>query len=61
MVGVNKDIAAHLRENPDLTQMLNIHCICHSLALACADSSSQLTVIKDFEDVFIQLLTFFKN
>ena len=55
MVGVNKVIAAHLRENPDLTQMLNIHCICHSLALACADSSSQLTVIKDFEDVFIQL------
>ena len=51
MTGVNNDVPAHLRENQDLTRILNIHCICHRLVLAYADSSSQLTVLKDFEDV----------
>ena len=41
--------------------MLNIHCICHRLELACADFSYQLAVLKDFEDVLIQLWAFFKN
>ena len=41
--------------------ILNIHCICHRLALACANSSIQLTVLKDFEDVLFQLWAFFKN
>ena len=61
MTGVNNDAAAHLRENQDLIQMLNIHSICHRLALACADSSSQLTLLKDFVEVLIQLWAFFKN
>ena len=61
MTGVNNDVAAHLPENQDLTRILNIHCICHLLTLRYADSSSQLRVLKDFEDVLIQLWTFFKN
>ena len=55
MASVNNGVAERLRENQDLTHVLYIHCICHRLALACADSSSQLTVLKDFEDVLISL------
>ena len=51
MAGVINGVAARLQKNQGLTHMLNIHCICHCLALACADSSSQITVLKDFEDV----------
>lgn len=38
-----------------------VHCIRYHLALACADSTGQLTVLKDFQDVLIQLWAFFKN
>ena len=31
-----------LRENQNLTHMLNVHCIFHYVALVCADSSSNL-------------------
>ena len=61
MTGVNNGVAAWLWENGDLTHMLNIHCICHHLSLACADFCSQITVLKDFEDVLIQLWLFFRN
>ena len=61
MTGVNNGVAARLRENRDSTHMLNIYCICYHLTLACTDSSSQITVLKDFEDVLIQLWVFFKN
>ena len=55
MTSVNNGVAERLRESQNLTHILNIHCICHGLELACADSSSQLTVLKDFEDVLIFL------
>ena len=55
MTGVHNGVAVRLRENQDLIHMLNIHCICHRLELACADASYQLTVLKDFEDVLIQI------
>ena len=58
MTGVNNGVAARLRENRDSTHMLNIYCICYHLTLACTDSSSQITVLKDFEDVLIQLWAF---
>ena len=32
-------VAAQLWENQDLTHMLNVHCICHRLALIHADSA----------------------
>ena len=60
MTGFNNGVTARLRENQDLTHMLNINSICHHLALACADSSSQITVLQDFEDV-LKLWAFFKN
>ena len=46
MTGVYNDVAAHLRENQDLTQMWNIHCVCHLSVLAWSDSSCQLSVLK---------------
>ena len=46
MTGVYNDVAAHLWENHDLTQMWNIHCVCHLLVSACSDSSCQLSVLK---------------
>ena len=61
MTVFNNDVAAHLRENQDLKHILNTYCICHRLVLACADSSSQLTVLNDFMEVHIQLWVFFKN
>ena len=61
MTGVNTGVAARLRENEELKNLLNIHCICHRLALACADSSAQLTFLKDFETTLIQLWEYFKN
>ena len=51
MTVVNNDVAAHLRENQDLTHILNTYFICHRLVLACADYSSQLKVLKDFMEI----------
>ena len=61
MTGANAGVAARLREHQVLKTMLNIHCIYHRLALACADSSCQLTFLKESETNLIQLWAFFKN
>ena len=61
MTGGNTGVAARLRQHQVLKCMLNIHCICHRLALACADSSDQLIFLKEFETTLIQLWAFFKN
>ena len=42
MIGKNNGVAALLRRECKL--MLNVHCICHRLALACADASCIKTV-----------------
>jgi hypothetical protein len=41
--------------------MLNVHCICHRLALACGDANDHVSYIKTVEKVLLQLWTFFKN
>ena len=61
MTGSKSGVAARLKENEVLKCLINIHCICHRLALACADSSNQLTFLNDFESNLIQLWAFFKN
>lgn len=38
------------REVPDL---INIHCVCHRLALACADASKELNYIKKVEGLLL--------
>ena len=60
MVGVKGGVAAKLRE--DFTQtMINIHCICHRLALGRGDTGDNYKFIKNVEENLIELWTFFKN
>jgi len=52
-------VAAKLRET--VPTLINIHCICHRLALACNDANDNLTPISQVETVFRQLWSFFEN
>ena len=49
MMGSKGGVAAKLREHQSLKHLFNIHSICHSLALAFADTSNKLHFLKDFE------------
>lgn len=59
MVGRNNGVAAKLREYND--KLINIHCVCHRLALACTNSFSSLKCIKDAETLLRQLWYYFQN
>ena len=41
--------------------MINIPCICHRLALACADTGGEFKYIRNFEENLIELWKFLKN
>ncbi len=41
--------------------MLAIHCICHTLALACADANESLKPIRNAETILRQLWQYFEN
>ena len=41
--------------------MINIHCICHRLGLACAGTGDALKFIQEYEKTMLDLWTFFKN
>ena len=41
--------------------MFNIHCICHRLALACADIGDYHTFMRNVGETLIELWRFFKN
>ena len=59
MVGKKSGVAARLKQvNPAL---LNVHCICHRLALACTDSNESLNYIKNLEIWLRQLWQYFEN
>ena len=60
MVGVKGGAASKLREDFRQT-MINIHCICHRLALACGDTGDNYKFIKKVEENLIELWNFFKN
>ena len=54
MLGKNTGVAARLRDhNPKL---INIHCVCHKLALACSDSDSEIQCIKQIQETLFGLL-----
>lgn len=59
MLGKKTGVAALLREI--CPSLLKIHCICHKLALACADSNENLKYIKDVELLLRQLWNYFEN
>ena len=47
MVGERNGVAARLKRLHQ--SIVNFHCICHKLALACEDSGDQINYIKDVE------------
>ena len=59
MLGKDNGVAVKLKErNPEL---VNIHCICHKLALACVDTVSELKYIKFIENTLRQLWQWLEN
>jgi len=59
MTGKRNGVAALIRRECKL--VLNVHCICHRLALACGDANDDVAYIKNVEKILIQLWSFFKN
>jgi len=59
MVGKHNGVAALLkRENP---RLINIHCICHRLALACGDSNNEVQYMLTIERLLLQLYKWLEN
>jgi len=40
--------------------LLNVHCICHRLALACGDANNDVSYVSIVEKILIQLWPFFQ-
>lgn len=59
MVGKENGVTAKLKREAKM--LLNVHCICHRLALACGDANDHISYIKTVEKVLIQLWSFFHN
>ena len=60
MTGVKGGVAAKLR-NEFTATLINVHCVCHRLALACADTGDDYRFINSFEETLLNLWKFFKN
>ena len=59
MLGKNNGVAARLRDhNPKL---INIHCVCHKLALACSHSHSEIQCIKQIQETLFGLWKYLEN
>ena len=41
--------------------MLNVHCTCHRLALACPGANDKVSYIKTVERILVQLWSFLRN
>ena len=61
MTGKYNGVAAKFKELESRKTTINIHCICHRLALACADTGDALKFIQEFEKTMLALWIFFKN
>ena len=61
MTGREKGVAARFRKVEESSTMLNVHCVCYRLALACSDTVDKLKFIEDFELTMIQLWKLLKN
>ena len=59
MTGKRNGIAAKLRS--EIMSLINVHCICHRLALACADVCDSVTYLQQVEKILYQLWSFFDN
>lgn len=58
MIGKHKGMAAIIKK--DVPDIINIHCVCHRLALACADASKDLKYIKKVEGLLLQVWKFYE-
>lgn len=58
MVGKNTGLAVRLKQSTN-PHMINIHCICHRLALACSDAA-EIPYLKEIEDLLIICWKFFE-
>ena len=54
MVGKKGGVATNLREQFAST-IINIHCICHILALACGHTGDESKLVNSFEETMISL------
>lgn len=59
MVGKKGGVATLLREK--CPTLINVHCICHKLALSCTDSNEGIKYVKEVELVLRQLWNYFEN
>ena len=57
--GKQNGVASLLRKESKV--MLNVHCICHRLALACGDANNDVAYIETVEKILLQLWSFFNN
>ena len=60
MTGTSGGVAALLRKKFTPT-MINVHCICHRLALACGDTGDDFKFVQNVEENLLLLWSFFKN
>ena len=59
MTGKRNGVASRLRAGNKT--LINVHCICHRLALACGDANDTISYIKQVEKVLLQVWSFFDN
>lgn len=59
MTGKRNGVAARLRN--EIKPLINVHCICHRLALACAGANDSIAYLKQVERILLQLWSFFDN
>ena len=59
MVGKREGLAAKLRR--DCPDMINLHCVCHKLALACADADQELKYVDHMATIIRQLWQSMEN
>ena len=57
MTGERTGVAARLKQIN--SKLINVHCVCHGLALACAGTSDETKYITQVEGVLLQLWKFF--
>ena len=60
MIGKNNGVASRLKRNAN-SKMINIHCICHWLALACTDTLGDISYIKQVQLWLLQLWRLFES
>lgn len=59
MVGRRSGVATRLRETN--ASLINVHCICHWLALASKDAFSEISYLKKYEEILTSLFKFYHN